>query len=167
MKTPATLLCLLAALAAAPAAHAFDADGVALGGNELDVRQHFPSAYCKPLEWKTDAADRRCDDAQIAFAGIAARITFYLKKDAIQAFHVRFEMKNLQTVAAHLKAKYGKPLGEKTEVISSRNKPDRKIYKVRWEKGKDTAVLTGQLDKGEATFETWRGDFENQLYRVK
>ena len=164
---PARTLLALAAPAAAPLAHAFDAGGVALGGNELDVKQHYPSAYCKPLEWKTDAADRRCDDPQISFGGVAARITFYLKKNAVQAFFVRFDMKDLQALAAHLKAKYGKPLGEKTEVISERGKPDRRIYKARWEKGKGVAVLTGQLDKSQGTLEVWRGDFENQLYRVR
>jgi hypothetical protein len=167
MRRLAKALCLLAALAAAPVAHAFDADGVQLGGSELDVKQHFPSAYCKPLEWKTAAADRRCDDPNISLGGVPARITFYLEKDAIQAFHLRFDMKYLKKVVAYLETDYGKPLGEKTEVFSERNKPDRKVYKLRWEKGKDQAVLTGQLDKGQGLLEVWRGDFEDQLYRVR
>lgn len=157
----------LAVMAAAPLAQAFDANGVALGGNELDVKQYFPGVYCKPLEWKTDAADRRCDDPEVSFGGVKAKITFYLKKDVVQAYFVRFDIKDLQAVAAQLKAKYGKPLGEKTEVIVERGKRERRIYKARWESGRDKAVLTGQLDKSQATFDVWRGDFENQLYRVK
>ncbi|TAK39553.1 MAG: hypothetical protein EPO29_10895, partial [Betaproteobacteria bacterium] len=65
------LLC--SALLAAPAAvWAFDLNGVALGAREADVKQAFLSAYCKPLDWKSRAADRRCDDARIAFGGISA-----------------------------------------------------------------------------------------------
>ncbi|HEV7477995.1 MAG TPA: hypothetical protein VGO02_09700, partial [Burkholderiales bacterium] len=60
---------MLLALAASPAFAAYDANGVALGGSEDDVKRKFPSVRCQPLEWKSKAADRRCDDAKIVFAG--------------------------------------------------------------------------------------------------
>ncbi|TAK46252.1 MAG: hypothetical protein EPO27_08355, partial [Betaproteobacteria bacterium] len=65
------LLCMIL-LIAPGAARAFDVNGVALGAREADVKQAFLSAYCKPLDWKSRAADRRCDDARIAFGGISA-----------------------------------------------------------------------------------------------
>jgi cytochrome d ubiquinol oxidase subunit I len=50
---------LLIALLALPfAAGAYEINGVKLGGSELDVRKAFPTAHCKPLEWKSNAADR-------------------------------------------------------------------------------------------------------------
>ena len=95
-------------LAAAGAAHAFDANGVTLGASEAQVKKAFPSALCKPLEWSSRAADRRCDDGKIAFGGAEARITFYLRKGAIQAFDVRFDTKDLDRVSAFVKSRYGK-----------------------------------------------------------
>src|SRR4051794_26767652 len=107
-----TLAFLSALLLAFPAYAAYDANGVALGAAEKDVKKSFPSALCKPLEWKSNASDRRCDDAKIAFAGVEARVTFYLKGDAIQAFDVRFNTLDLDKVVAHLKSRYGKPASE-------------------------------------------------------
>ena len=150
-----------------PAALAFDANGVALGGKENDVRKAFPSAFCKPLEWKTGAADRRCDDGQIAFGGVRAKITFYLKADAIQGFDVRFDTKERERVASHLKSRWGAPVAEATETISRKNKEDRRIYKVRWDKGSEHAVLTAQLERKRATLEVWRGNFAEEVYRVR
>ncbi len=62
-------------------AFAYEISGVGLGGREADVKKAFPSAYCKPLEWKSDAAERRCDDAQISLDGVQTRIPVYLKAD--------------------------------------------------------------------------------------
>ena len=42
--------------------------GVAREATADDIRKAFPSAHCKPLEWKSDAADRRCDDGKARFA---------------------------------------------------------------------------------------------------
>jgi len=150
-----------------PAAHAFDANGVALGGKESDVKAKFPSVRCKPLEWRSDAADRRCDDVKIPFAGVQARITFFLRNNEIQAFDVRFDMKDLERVSAFLKTHYGKPLAEATEVISRPDKEDRKVYKLRWEQGADRAILSAQLEKKTATLEVQRGNFEQEIYRVR
>lgn len=149
------------------AALAYDANGVALGAPERDVTEAFPSAHCQALEWKSVAADRRCDDARIEFAGVRARITFYLKNDAVQAFDVRFSLNDRERVAAFLKSRYGTPLSERTETISREGKPDRRVYKLRWESGQDKALLSAQLDRNRAQLEAWRGNFAEEIYRVR
>ena len=148
-------------------AHPFDAGGVGLGGSEAQVKKAFPSALCKPLEWKSNAADRRCDDGKISFGGAEARVTFYLRKDSIQAFDVRFDNKNLAQVGAFVKERYGKPLAETTDKIERQGKPAREVYKVRWEKGADHALLVSQLEKKRATLTVSRGAFEEEIYRVR
>ncbi|HUJ86175.1 MAG TPA: hypothetical protein VLX30_04925 [Burkholderiales bacterium] len=164
MRT-ALLLALL--FAAAPAALAYDANGVALGARESDVKEAFPSAHCQPLEWKSSAADRRCDDARISFADVRARITFYLKNDSVQAFDVRFSPDDRERVVQYLKSRYGEPLSERTETFRREGKPERSVYSVRWESGPDKALLSAQLDRRRAQLEVSRGNFEQQIYEVR
>jgi hypothetical protein len=146
---------------------AYDINGVRLGGREVEVKKAFPSAHCKPLEWKSNAADRRCDDARISLGGVQARITVFLKADVIQAYDLRFDISELERVKAHLKARWGAPLAEATEVIARRDKEDRKVFKMRWEKGADRALLVAQLEKKNATLEVSRGTFPEEIYRVR
>jgi hypothetical protein len=169
MKLVASLVLFLLSGAAA----AYDANGVALGGTEEDVKKKFPSVRCQPLEWKSKAADRRCDDARIAFAGgVQARITFYLSRNAIQAFDVRFDTRELERVTGFLKKQYGAPLAETRDTLESKDRKDkdrkpRVIYKVRWETGKDRAVLVSELEKSRTSLLASRGDFEEEIYRVR
>lgn len=163
--TPFALFFLLLALSAA--AGAYEINGVRLGGREIDVRKAFPSAHCKPLEWKSHAADRRCDDAQVSLGGVPARFTAYLKGDAIQAFDLRFELRDLERGKAALRALWGTPLAETTESFARKNKPDRKVLKIRWEKGADRAILSAQLDGKRVTVEVSRGSFPEEIYRVR
>ncbi len=159
---------LLAALLCLPVcALAYDVNGVKLGGKEIEVRRAFPSVHCKALEWKSDAADRRCDDARIPLGGVEARITVFLKAGAIQAMDLRFHIKDLERVKGALRSHWGAPLAEATETIARKNQEDRKIFKMRWEKGVDRAVLTAQLDKKRATLEISRGTFPEEIYRVR
>ena len=160
------LLSMLPCLTALPAL-AYDLNGVALGGKEIDVKKAMPSARCKPLEWKSDAADRRCDDAMVSVGGVETRVTVFLKADAVQAFEMRFDMKELSRVKTHLAARWGAPLAEATDVIARRDKPDRKVFKMRWEKGADRALLVAQLEKKRASLEVSRGNFAAEIYRVK
>jgi hypothetical protein len=159
-------LLVLALLVAPPAAAAYDADGVALGASENDIKKRFPSAYCKALEWASRAAERRCDDAKISFGGAEGRITFYLKKGAVQAFDVRFDTKDLDRVMAQLKSRYGQPVSEVKDAVGPQGKV-RELYKVLWENSADRAVLTAQLDKKRATLLVSRGNFEEEIYRVR
>ena len=158
-------LCLL--LVGPGAAFAFDVNGVALGAREVDVKKSFPSAYCKPLDWKSAAADRRCDDGRISFSGVPARVTFYLKGDAIQAFDLRFASSDRDRVTAQLKSRWGAPLSEVTESFSRRERSDRKVHKTRWAKGRDQAVLTVPQEQKRATLSASRGNFDEEIYRVR
>jgi len=146
---------------------AYDINGVKLGGREVEVKKAFPSVHCKALEWKSDAADRRCDDARISLGGVQARITVFLRADVIQAYDLRFDINEIERVKAHLKARWGAPLAEATEVIARRDKEDRKVFKMRWEKGADRALLVAQLEKKNATLEVSRGTFPEEIYRVR
>jgi hypothetical protein len=152
---------------ALPAAAAYDANGVALGASEQAVKRQFPSAHCKPLEWSSSAAERRCDESKAALGGVEVRITFYLKKDAVQAFDVRFDSRDADRLAAFLKSRYGKPAVEQRETIERPGKQARRFYRVRWENGDERALLVAQPDRRRSSLTVSRGDFEEQIYRVR
>ena len=152
---------------AAPAMAAYDVSGVPLGADEKTIKSKFPSAHCKALEWVSRAADRRCDDARVSIGGVESRITFYLRGGVMQAFDVRFETKEVERLAAFLKTRYGKPAAEAKETIERKGKPPREIYKVRWEAGDDKAVLTAQLERRRSSLTVSRGDFDDEIYRVR
>ena len=156
---------LILLLAAAPA-WGFDANGVALGASEAEVRQRFPTARCKPMEWKTDAAERRCDDAPVRFGGAEARITFFLKRDSVQAFDVRLEEKDLRGVVEHLRQHYGRPDAEGNETFQRRGDA-RSVYKMRWVKGRDRALLSAMAGRRRVDLSVWRGNFDTEIYRFK
>jgi len=144
----------------------FDANGVGLGATEADVLKQYPAARCRPLEWKSDAAQRRCEDAKAEIAGALARVTFFLKDDAVQAFDVRFDAQHLERVVAHLKERYGKPASEAREKIE-RRRETRELYKLRWQRGGDRAVLTSQFNRRRVDLNVWRGNFDTEIYRFK
>ena len=156
---------LILLLAAAPA-WGFDANGVALGASEAEVRKAFPAANCKPMDWRTDAADRRCDAPPFQFGGVEARITFFLKQDAVQAFDARFAEKNLRAVLEHLREHYGRPDAEGHETFQRRGDA-RSIFKARWAKGQDHAVLSSMAGRRRVDLNAWRGDFDTEIYRIK
>ncbi|MGE5638538.1 MAG: hypothetical protein ACM30H_00450 [Clostridia bacterium] len=162
-----TIVFCAAALFAAPALATYDANGVALGGSEKDVKKAFPSALCKPLEWKSSASDRRCDDAKIVFAGVEARITVYLKSGIVQAFDVGFNTTDLDKVVAQLKVRYGKPESEAKDVVERAGKEPRTTYKVFWQQGKDRASLVVPMEKKRAQLTVSRGNWEEEIYRVR
>lgn len=155
--------------AALPAWAAYDANGIALGASEKDVTRQFPGVYCKPLQWNSTAADRRCDDPKATFGGANARITFYLKQGKVQAFDVRFGTEHVEQVAAFLKSRYGKPSVEtrqKNEATAAGDKA-REVYKLRWDEGEQHAVLTATMQKRRASLTVSRGDFEEEIYRIR
>jgi len=158
---------LLAFCLPAIPAQAYDLNGIRLGGSETEVKKAMPSARCKPLDWKTQAADRRCDDARVAVGKAESRITVFLKAGVVEAYDVRFDAKDLERVKEHLRTRWGAPLAEATEVISRANQPERKLFKMRWEKGAERAVLTAQLEKKRVDLEVSRGSFPEEIYRVR
>lgn len=163
----AALAALLATAACGSQAAAFEANGLELGATEAVVKKIFTGAHCKPLEWKSRAADRRCDDARIVFAGIQARITVYLKDDAVQAWDLRFPTSELQRVAAWLRQRWGAPAAEGKELIQRKEKEVREVYNMNWAQGRDRATLTAQMEKKRAWVTVSRGDFEEEIYRVR
>ena len=145
-------------LLACTAAHAaFDANGVVLGSTEQQVKQYFPHARCRPLEWSTPVADRRCDDSRILFAGIEARITFYLRRDRVEGFDVRFRSRDFERVTNYLTTRYGKPA----------NGPSGERRKLEWRANGQRAALSLEDDKRRGSLLVWRGDFYEELYRVR
>ena len=100
------------------------------------------------------------------FGGAEARITFYLDKDAVQAFDLRFEARDLQRVAQFLRAHYGAPETQGRQKIEHFGKT-RELYKMRWRDGADQAVLTSQIGHSRFDLNVWRGDFDSAVYRIK
>jgi len=142
---------------------AYDANDIALGASEKAVLKQFPAAHCAPLQWKSKAADRRCDDSKMTLGSVPGRITFYLKRDRVEAFDVRVDTKDTERLAAFLKKRYGAPTEETRANLEARGP----IYKVEWKKGEERAVLTSQTEKRRASLTVWRGDFEDEIYRVR
>jgi len=147
------------------AAAAYDANEIVLGATEKAVTAKFPSAHCKALEWESLAADRRCDDAKILFGGVPARITFYLKKDRVQAFDVRYESKDAERLVQFLKPRYGAPTTEIRQKAEGRRGGD--LVKLEWKKGDEQALLVSQSEERRASLTVWRGNFEEEIYRVR
>jgi len=149
---------------ALPSAAAYDANGVALGTSEAAVTEKFPTVTCQPLQWSSAAADRRCDDTALV-GGVNGRITFYLKDDRVQAFDLRFDTVDTQRLATFLKSRYGAPASEKREKVQRRREGE--LYRLSWQKGGERAVLTAQTDKRRGFFTVSRGDFEDEIYRLR
>ncbi len=159
--TPFLLLAPAAALAG------YDVNGVELGAREVAVQKAFPSARCKPLEWESRAADRRCDDSRAVFGGVSLRVTFYLRKDAVQAFDLRFATGDVERFAEFLKSRYGVPVSETRDDIERKGKSARRTYKAVWERDGTRAVLTALFEKRTASLLVSRGNFEEEIYRVR
>ncbi len=147
---------LAVALAAAPIAAAppvaFDIDGLTLGASEADVKRHYPYANCRALEWTSKAADRRCDDSRIKFGGIDASVTFYLKRDAVQGFDVRFDRRQLEPVKKFLRQRYGEP-------AAARGEPE-------WKSNGERARLHAEPGNRRASLLVGRGNFDQELYKL-
>jgi len=144
---------------------AFDANGITLGANEAEVRKKFPSANCKKLEWESRAADRRCDDSRVSFGGVEARVTFYLRRDKVEAFDVRFDSRDLERFVKVVKDRYGAPANEQRDTLG--DKKPRQVYKALWEGKGERAALVAQLDKRRGSLLVSRGSFEEEIYKVR
>jgi hypothetical protein len=161
------LLASVLLILALPAAAAYDVKGIQLGAAERDIKRALPSVHCKALEWESRAADRRCDDSRVAFGGVEVKVTFYLKKDAVEAFDMRFDTKELERFVSFLKGRYGAPQSETRDTFERKGKSSRQVYKALWESAGQTAVLTAQLEKRRASLLVSRGDFDEEIYRVR
>ena len=149
---------LIFALAAQPAAAAFDVNEIALGASEYEIKAKFPQANCRELEWPSRAADRRCDDSRMKMAGIDASVTFYLRKDAVEGFDVRFDKGNVERMSKFLVERYGKPASEKTGALGAT---------LEWRANTERARLSAEQGRRRASLLVWRGAFEAELYRIR
>lgn len=150
------------ALVAFAAAAAYDVNDVTLGASERDIRQRFPNAHCRALEWPSRAAERRCDDSRISFGGLDASVTFYLKRDSVEGFDVRFDQRELERMLRYLRTRYGAPLAEPSAPAT----PPMPVT-VQW-KGTDAqARLTSEPGRRRASLLVWRGAFEEEIYKVR
>jgi hypothetical protein len=161
------LLASVLLILALPAAAAYDIKGIALGAPEREVKRVLPSVHCKALEWQSKAADRRCDDSRVSFGGVEVKVTFYLKKDAVEAFDVRLDTKELERFVAFLKGRYGEPQSEARDTYERKGKASRQVYKALWERAGERGVLVAQLEKRRASLLVYRGAFEEEIYRVR
>jgi hypothetical protein len=161
------------ALAAAAAlllplhALAFEVAGVGLGADEARIHDALPSAYCKPIEWRSAVADRRCDDGKISFAGVEARVTFFLRGDAVQGFNVRFALRDQPRVTEALKSRWGTPAAETRDLIQRKGESDREVYKITWKRADDRATLIWRPDQKRCWLMVSRGEFADEIYRVR
>lgn len=156
MKVLARVFALAAPLFINCAAAAYDVNEVALGASEKRIKERFPYANCRPLEWPTRAAERRCDDSRISFGGVDASVTFYLRRDAVEGFDVRFDRRELERVMQFLRTRYGEPAAEGPEPI-----------KLEWKTRGERAVLTSEQGRRRASLLVSRGTFEEELYKVR
>ena len=139
------------------AAAAYDINDVPLGASEKQIKQRFPHANCRALEWPSRAAERRCDDSRITFAGVEASVTFYLKRDAVEGFDVRFDQRELERVIKFMRPRYGEPAEE------AAGPP----LKVLWKQKNERAVLTSEQGRRRASLLVSRGTFEEEIYKVR
>lgn len=150
------------ALLAKAASAAYDVNDVKLGASERDIKQHFPNAHCRALEWPSRAADRRCDDSRITVGGVDASVTFYLKRDAVEGFDVRFDHRDTPTMLRHLQSRYGKPLAEPPAPAT----PPAPVS-IEWQGADEHARLTSEPGRRRASLLVWRGAFEEEIYKVR
>jgi len=149
---------LVAPLLAQAASGAFEANGVRLGASEAVLRKQFPNAHCQPLQWESRAADRRCDDSRVTLAGAEARITVYLKDDAVEAFDVRFDSRDVERFSKLVAERFGQaPVRKDTE----------KAHTLQWRKNGERALIGTQEGQRRASLLVWRGAFYDEIYKVR
>lgn len=159
MCRPRDAALALALVAAVPPALAdFDANGVGLGAAEGELQRHFPNAHCQPLQWQSRAADRRCDDSRVQVAGIDGSITFYLKRGLVEAFDLRIDARALERLAKLLTERFAQRPAEKT---------GERTHTFRWSAKGEQALLSNERGGRRATLLVWRGDFVDEIYKVR
>jgi len=146
----------LSLLLFAASARAYDVNGVALGASEKEIREKFPYANCRALEWPSRAADRRCDDSRIIFAGVDASVTFYLRKGTVEGFDVRFDHRDIAGIVKFLTPRYGAPAFEGAGPVMA-----------QWKSKGERATITSDQGRRRASLLVSRGTFEDEIYKVR
>ncbi len=135
---------------------AYDVNDVRLGASETDIKQKFPYANCRALEWPSHAADWRCDDSRIIFAGVDASVTFYLRKGAVEGFDVRFDHRDIAGVVKFLRTRYGAPAFEGPGPVMA-----------QWKSRAERATLSSEKGRRRASLLVSRGSFEDEIYKIR
>ena len=147
---------MISVLVAGSAAAAYDLNDVPLGASESEIKQHFPNANCRALEWSSRAADRRCDDSRNHLGGVDASVTFYLKRDALEGFDVRFDHRDVGGIVKFLSTRYGAPVFEGPGPVMA-----------QWKKQAERATITSEKGRRRASLLVSRGTFEDEIYKVR
>jgi hypothetical protein len=87
---------------------------------------------------------------------VDASVTFYLRRDAVEGFDVRFDRGELERVMEFLRKRYGAPVAKGPEPI-----------KAEWKDKAERAVLTAEQGRRRASLLVSRGTFEEELYKVR
>ncbi len=87
---------------------------------------------------------------------LEASVTFYLRKDSVEGFDLRFEKAVLPVMSKHFLDRYGKPVIENKEDI---------VYE--WKAADERARLTSEKGRRRASLLVWRGTFEQEIYKIK
>lgn len=143
-------------LAAGIAHAAYDVNDVPLGATEKEIRAKFPYANCRVLEWPSRAADRRCDDSRIIFAGVDASVTFYLRKGTVEGFDVRFDHRDIGGIVKFLSTRYGAPVFEGAGPM-----------RAQWKNQGERATITSEQGRRRASLLVSRGTFEDEIYKIR
>ena len=143
-------------LAAGIAHAAYDVNDVPLGATEKEIRAKFPYANCRVLEWPSRAADRRCDDSRIIFAGVDASVTFYLRKGTVEGFDVRFDHRDIGGIVKFLSTRYGAPVFEGAGPM-----------RAQWKNKGERATITSEQGRRRASLLVSRGTFEDEIYKIR
>jgi hypothetical protein len=148
---------ILSFLLCAGIAHAaYDVNDVTLGATEKEIKEKFPYANCRVLEWPSRAADRRCDDSRIIFAGVDASVTFYLRKGTVEGFDVRFDHRDTGGIVKFLSTRYGAPTFEGPGPVVA-----------QWTNKTERATTTSGQGRRRASLLVSRGTFEDEIYKVR
>ena len=83
-------------------------------------------------------------------------MTFYLRRDAVEGFDVRFDRRELERVMEFLRKRYGAPVADGPDPV-----------KAEWKDKAERAVLTAEQGRRRASLLVSRGTFEEELYKVR
>ena len=83
-------------------------------------------------------------------------MTFYLRRNAVEAFDVRFDHRDLELALMYLRQRYGTPALEGTGPLLA-----------QWKDTAERAVLTSEKGRRRASLLVSRGAFEDEIYKVR
>jgi hypothetical protein len=83
-------------------------------------------------------------------------VTFYLRRNAVEGFDVRFDHREIEAVLKRLRTRYGKPAFESEGPV-----------RAQWKDKAERAVLSSEKGRRRASLLVSRGTFEDEIYKVR